>query len=506
MDRIENQFMLNSGSDVMDRKPGKLAFRLSIILGVVVYALVLEYAYVNFAADRFAYLRYYYVEPDRVLMGIGLCAHILTGWTLSAKWRRPSDVIAWMTFSLVVVPIGVIPFFSGAIGGWEAFGWSVGSAATLLVMNKVWSVRAATFVPIVVRQSAWLWSTIAVFSVATYGVMAVTVGLSIDLPGLFSVYDIRSEYKSTLAETSPLLGYLVSNQGNVINPLIMVLGAKRKGLPLILIGIVGQLLIYSDTGFKAIFLSVPVAVGLGWFLRNRSSLRSGLFLHSVNVIAILSIVIETFREIGIVQILVNRLMINAGYLTAMYADFYGGAPKHKWSYSFLEGVTQSPYQMSPAQYLGESYLGFEGLNANANFFADGFANWGIMGIVIEAAILLITALVLNSAARGLPISLVVGVLLLPMIGLVNGSPITSLLSYGFVLATIIFALCPREQPVEDVAAPHNAVEKKGNVGVKNPLKAGRPQHYVAPSRGEYSHHRGLSAVHVAPVGTSAGGV
>ncbi|QCU77548.1 hypothetical protein E7744_04425 [Citricoccus sp. SGAir0253] len=426
------------------RQPRGWRFRASVVVGVIVYAMVLEYAYVTFIAPKFGYLRYYYVEPDRVLMWLGLCAHIVTAWTFNARWQRPSDVMAWLTLSFVVLPIGVVPFFSGALKSSEALAWSLGSAFVLLVMNWLWSIRAPDVIPVVRRGSLMLWAVVFGFTAVTYTSMAFTVGLTIDIHSLLSVYDVRDEYKSALTAASPIVGYLVSNQGYVINPLLMSIGALKKNIPLVLIGILGQLLIYSETGFKTIFLSVPVAIALGLMLKGKTQPRSTLFFHAVNLVAIASVVIDSIRDVSVVQIFVNRLMITSGYLTAIYADFYSEAPKHLWSYSFLSGITTSPYDAPPSIYLGQKYFGFEELNVNANLFADGFANLGVAGIAIEALVLVGAVILLNMTARGLPISLISGTLLLPVIALANGSPITALFSYGLLLSALVFALVPRD--------------------------------------------------------------
>lgn len=422
-------------------------FRLSLAIAVVLYAWIMEYAYVNFIATKFGYLKYYYEDPNRILMSIGLCFHVIAGWTLKRRWQRPSDVVAWLTFGFVVLPIGIVPFFSGAISEHEAFIWSIGVAMALVVMNKMWSVPTLSVVPIHFGGSGLLWSFLIGVSILTYGMMATTVGLSLDVHSLFNVYDARDDYKASLAGSSALLGYLVSNQGNVVNPLLMALGAKKRNFALIGLGIVGQLLIYSLTGFKTVFLSVPVAIGLGWFLSTRAQPRSLFYMHTINAVSLLSILIDSVKDISIVQIVVNRLLVTSGYLMAIYADYYTDAPKHMWSYSFLSKFVETPYNEPPAAHLGIVYFNIDNLVVNANLFADGFANLGVGGILIEAFVLVAAVLLLNSAARGVPLSVVAGTLLLPVIALANGSPITALLSYGLLMSGVVFALYPRDPQV-----------------------------------------------------------
>lgn len=416
---------------------------------ITVYVAIIEIAYATLIAPRFGYMKYYYVEPNRIAMILSVAAHYASALTLAPRWKTATDSMSWLLLFFVTLPVATVPFYSGALDTLQALGISLLAALTLVVADRIWR-RTPLGIPVMRRGGWWLtWMTAIGFSSVTYISMLLSTGISFDIHGLFDVYDQRLDYKNAIAGSSPIVAYLVSNQGNVINPLIMTLGAMRRNIPIVLVGILGQLVIYSATGFKTIFISVPVAVGLGWFLAKRSEPSSLLFFSAVNLVALATVIIDLVRDTALAQIFVNRLMVTSGFLTAVYVDYYSGRDKHAWSYSFLEGITAQSYLQPPATHLGRVYFGSNELSVNANLFADGFANWGVPGIVVEAAVLIVIGLLLNSASRGLPISIISAVLLLPIIALANGSPIEGLLSFGLLLSVVVLATIPRDLNQDD---------------------------------------------------------
>ena len=300
-------------------------------------------------------------------------------------------------------------------------------------------------VPIARSSATNLWLFVAVFSVATYALIFLSFGFSLRLVGLTDVAPTRALYKGTLSSIGPLVGYLVSNQSNVVNTFILTYGARTRNYGMITAAVIGQALIYSATGFKTAIMSVPLCILVGLYSRRINSITGRGFVLYTLAIALAAIVIDSIRDFNLTQVIINRLLVTSGYLTPIYLVLYDGKDKALWAYSFLSGITPDSYHgVSPGYYVGQEFLNRPDVQANANLFADGFANLGIFGIAIEALFLVALLFVLNSAARGLPVYIVVGTIAVPGIAIANGSPITSALSYGLLASIVLFALIPRD--------------------------------------------------------------
>ncbi|WIV45292.1 hypothetical protein [Glutamicibacter nicotianae] len=161
-----------------------------------------------------------------------------------------------------------------------------------------------------------------------------------------------------------------------------------------------------------------------------------------------TVILDRFFSFGAVDIVVNRMLITAGHLTPYYLKVYEEHNWHYWSYSFLSGIVEPTHEMTPGFYVSVMSFNRPDIQSNANMFADGYANLGYLGIIIEAVFLAMVLLLINSSSRGLPIQIVMPTLILPAFALCNGSPFTGFLSFGLGLPIIMFALIPRKKPME----------------------------------------------------------
>lgn len=289
-------------------------------------------------------------------------------------------------------------------------------------------------------------------TVTTYGFSFAVFGFRLEIMSVFDVASTRMEYRDEVAPNVPLLGYLVSNQGNVINPLLLCIGVSQRRWTLIATGTLGQLLLYSITGYRTALLSIVVCLIASFVLRKRTAIWGSAMLAGTTLLAWGAVAIDRVFALGAVELIVNRMLITAGYLTPYYLQVYADQQWHYWAYSFLGWLVDDPRELSPGFYVSIVAFGREDIQSNANMFADGYANLGYTGVVIEAAILLFILFLINSASRGLPMRVVLPTLILPAFAISNGSPITAFLSFGFALATVMFALIPRDMSFEPKAS------------------------------------------------------
>ena len=120
---------------------------------------------------------------------------------------------------------------------------------------------AAAPVPVIRRPTPSIGTYVLLlvaFGLTVDGYLLATFGIRFDLPGLAEVYDVRSSFRDAVGGGVGAIaaGYLVPWAGNAINPLLMTIGIVRRRWLLVVLGLVGQVLIYQVTGFKSILFSV----------------------------------------------------------------------------------------------------------------------------------------------------------------------------------------------------------------------------------------------------------
>lgn len=440
-------------------KRSSLAQQVSIFalfaVGLAVYIEALRVTYSEFMAPRFGYLGWVYHDPQLGWMLLSYALLLLASAFLPYRAERFSGYAVWFLYAALLVPVTTLPQFGGDRTPEDTFAFALFCTAVWVGVALVLRRKAALLIPINTSSPFLLWTLVSAISVVTYVYLAAVFGITFNIVSVFEIYDTRLAYRDEVIPTVPLLGYLITNQGNVINPFLMAFGLWKRKYWLFALGVVGQLLIYSTTGYKTVLISIPLCLLLVILLNKRTNVLGAMIVVGASALSWISIAADRIVSIGLVDVLVARTFMTAGYLMPLYRDVYDDGAWALWDYSFLAPFVEAPYDTSPGFYVGAVMLNRPDVQLNASLFADGYANLGFAGIVIEAAFLVILLFLVDSAGRGIPPALVVPVGLLPVFSLANASPFSAFLSYGFGLLILLLALYPREpsEALPDLGSP-----------------------------------------------------
>lgn len=418
---------------------------LSVPTGVAAYAYTLHWVYLNLVTEPFRYMGYTYSAPDFYTIVFTYLAATTAALFLPARIWSPSGLVLWLLFIVAVAPSILVPAYTGYQTNAEALvsGITIG-ACYILAIFITKRRQANSTKPLFRPMQNNFWLVISIFTVFVYGLVAVTMGLSLEFVAILDVYDVRDEYRSGLAGTSAIVGYLVSTQANVVNPLIIARGIYSRRWTLIATGVLGQALLFSGTGFKTILFSLPALLVFALILRRGHTPRSIWILWGGVAVAAVSAVVD-YAQGGILwtSLFARRFLLTPGLLMSVYTAFYSTNPPAMLSHSILEGVLENPYNFAPARTVGAWITGNPASAFNANLFADGYANFGTLGMVGASIVLGVYLRTLDRAAVGLPLAISGLILVMPAIALSNTSVLTAMFSHGLVAAVILLALAPR---------------------------------------------------------------
>lgn len=463
--------VLSAGTATATHLPGLRSAR---VLGrptilaavVVVYAASLHAVYAGLISGPFAYAGYTVVSQpwqDRVLATLIAVGVALV---LPARITRASDVVLWMLFGVCLAPAILMAGYTGYLTPAAAarFSFLLATAFAAAVVAVRWgrdracaasargdlSAADRRTAPDTVRigsrvvdRNALAWVLCAVYSAATYGVMATTTGFSFHFVSLDDVYDVRAAYADDLSAGGPL-GYLLSGQAYVVNVYVMIRAFSRRVWPLVVLAALGQFVIYSTTGFKTVLFSIPAMVAIAMVLRRRRP-RSGTPLLLGPVLLMLLSAGADLLHGGITwtSLFSRRFIVTPGLLTSVYADYFSDHPVALWATSFTRLWVTSPYDTTPTKTIGQYMLPGSQVNANANLFADGYANLGAVGLFVIAAVLAVWLRCLDRWSVGIPVPVVGVLVVMSAVTLSNTSILTSMLSHGLLVATLLIAVMPR---------------------------------------------------------------
>src|SRR6185437_6613284 len=142
---------------------------------------------------------------------------------------------------------------------------------------------------------------------------------------------------------------------------------------------------------------------------------------------------------GLIQ---ERMTGMPGLLTGYYYEFFSDHPKALLGHSIFKSIVHYPYPLEPRQMIGYVYFHDSGMSANANFWADAYANFGYIGILCFTLLLAGVMWLYDSSSAGRNLTVTALVIALPAFAVANSGLLTSLLTHGIGLAMVLMYLMP----------------------------------------------------------------
>ena len=362
-----------------------------------------------------------------------------------ARLRHPSDAVLYILLSLVVIPVLLVAatdvLFADVRDSLMAS--VTGAYLVLAACARIPRTPPDTRAPRARRQP---WILVAILSAASYGLMFATFGVHLRLPSFNDVYSVRSVFSD---QASGALGYLVDWQAGVINPLLITWGLYYRRWLLVLAGILGELLIYSVTGFKSVLFTVLAVAAFLLAVRQgnprkapAAGTRTAFAFAAVTAVAVAA---DTWRGgIAWTSLLVERMGLVVGTNSGYYYQYFATAPKTHLAYGttgLLLG--QTPVTPPPAQIAAAAYHGSV-LDPNANLWADAYANFGVAGVIAFTLLLAAFLWYYDRCARNAGRTIATVLIAAPSLSLANGALLTCLLTNGMLLALVLAAWLPRD--------------------------------------------------------------
>ncbi len=424
-------------------------------VAVGVLGVATDWIAANLVAPLFAYSGFTHVMAPWPARAAVVAMTVVVALTLPWVLARASHVVLWTIFVVCVAPTMLMSPSTGYLPTGTAVALSAAVGASYAAV-AVCTPRGVSFGsdpgsgPDSVRlgwrrvdRGVLTWTVCGVYSLLTYSVMALTVGVHLRFIALDDIYEVRAEYTEDVG-SGGVLGYLLTGQAYVVNPLVLARGLVRRRPSLVVLALAGQFLLYSSTGFKAVLFSFAAVLGMALLFRGRRPRNAAWFLTAPIGIMIVSAVADELQGgITWTSVFTRRFMLTPGLLTSVYVEYFSANPVAGYGYSFLRAWVPYPYDLPPPKRIADHLVPGSHGYANANLFADGFANLGWIGIPVAAAALFAWLWFLDRASRGLPMRVVAMAVVMPSIMLSNTSIFTAMLSHGLLVGTLVLAIAPR---------------------------------------------------------------
>ena len=376
------------------------------------------------------------VSPSRVFAVVIMSA--VVGAILPGPNRLPGALVVWVLAIVVVIPaIALTPQREPV--------WFLATVAPVIGLVAVVATFAAIRVQFTIgaglTRMNYLWC-LALMTFLLLSIVVVEYGLTDGLTSFESMYQVRAEVEIAAASSSPIAAYSSGFVLKILAPALTGLGILWRRYAFTTMGVAAFYVDYLTQPSKlAVFLAVLTAVTAVYLRASRREFRASTVAWFV---ALMTITVSLlFPQPG-----------NIVFATTVYRTIY--VPLEvglMWMRHFSQNplglfadalpFISNGYELSLPKLISVTYGSGQG-NINAHLWVDGYANMGFWGVVIVSALLGITLIAVNVAARGRDMRASMLILLGPSVSLTNGSMFTSLLSGGLALAILLVALLPRQ--------------------------------------------------------------
>lgn len=340
---------------------------------------------------QYAYMGFIEVESSHaflvfILGGVnGIAYYCLVGDGVSVK-----NLFTTLYFNIVLIPTTIFIFTTGV---------SIEAIAFYLILyiypflQKIPYRKTVKNLPILNNVFIFfscLFLTILVF-------YSVSPSLSVlNITNISDLYDIRMTSRDQLSEVSFIVGYSYMLIFKVIAPLILSYGLLKGNRFLVYIAIMVFAVGFLVSAHKSILLT-PIALLLLYYCLKRSM---SIKLYLCNFTFVLSLI--SFFSSGMVQfifgeILMRRVFIVPGMLTNMYFDYFLVNDFNLFS-SVTSRFTGASVISIPFM-IGENVFGRPEMSANANFVASGYAEAGVIGVLLYSFVIILSFIFLDSRIK-----------------------------------------------------------------------------------------------------------
>lgn len=426
--------------------------------------MLVRYIYVDVfaAAHVFDYMgiRVIPSRPRETLL-FGIIAIAPALW-LPVHLRQPTDVAQLFLFYAVHVPTAVLMPIVSTAPTIDQFEYCTAITLALVALD-VRRLLPRFAAPRVRIDQATFWAAITAFCVAAVVVFAASGYLSLSNLNFVQVYGQREELADRASEIGPAFFYMAAWIGGAVAPFCLVVGLHRRRSLLLVVGIALATLSFIASSNKSNYIAVPAVIaGFIGLRRSRGRYLAVVMGAAFFALGPAALAVDNLVGAGRIAPVVtfqvfHRIFTNNGFLSAIYLDLFRNGPFGYYADSVLRWLP-GPRLRAPVPIIaGASFAEVQGVWANANLWADGFANLGYVGIGIAALLTTILFWLYDGIAKDRDPIIAAALLIIPATVLANTAVQVAFVSNGMFLVYILLYTWSgaeqRARPAIAAAAP-----------------------------------------------------
>lgn len=414
---------------------------------ILLYDWLTYYIFVDVIGANVGFIRagFQYYPPIEYSRELSILVTLIPLIWLRRSFHQLSDILIFQVYLFVFVPS--VLYLTMAVPA--TFDRQLGIHATLLFAQALLEIRRVlptlSFARLPLHDRAYtailylgaLGAIIAMYFLGEY---------SLDSLDLTTVYDRRAE--TIIEQSGSILPYIANATVSSLAPICIIYGILRRHWLLSLMGLAIAVESFAATSFRS-HLFVPIfAAGVALTIRAFGIRWFGWVMVSIAIaLTILPLAVDYITGSGGLYswIVHFRFIGNNGFLTAQYMDFFEHAGKGLYQDSFGRFFFAQQYHQPIAELVGSSFS-IEGNHANGNFWADGYGNLGLAGVMVASLSLVFVCWLLDSIVDRNILPASIAALVSFGFGVANTAVHSVMTSNGGLLLILLLLLMPSDRP------------------------------------------------------------
>ncbi len=261
---------------------------------------------------------------------------------------------------------------------------------------------------------------------------------------LQDIYETRA---NTVDDKTGFLGYLFSLAASTIFPIGLIYGLVYRKYLIVYIASLASVYLFLATGHKSIFFGIFISIYL-YYVGSTVYKKYLLNFHLI-VFLMLCWVMNIILNINLfVSLFARRIFFTPALLNIYYFDYFQENYLF-WKFSLFKFFSNPNEIYRVDKRIAAIYFNRPNMAANNGIISDGFANMGMIGVLIN---ILIVALIIKFLADSNISRNVYGILFRIIFVFLSSFMFVSLLTHGIFVLIVLTTLLFRDSGNSEIKA------------------------------------------------------
>lgn len=271
---------------------------------------------------------------------------------------------------------------------------------------------------------------LTVFTISRYIVLN---GLDIFNLNILNVYETRLLLRETMGG---IIAYVDNWSIKIFNPLCIILSLHTKKYKALMLYILLQIILFGFSSHK-IALFIVIILLIFYCCADKFLLKTRYLFYC----AVAGTLVTVFSGFNILLSLWRRALLVPAQINYYFFDYFSNHGFDWFAKSFLRHFVVSRYEMPLPRLIGAEFFNNPATNANTGFLGAGYAQGGMVVIIIYAIIIATTINIIDSYTKVISPKIVIGITLLPMLTAFISSDLpTTFLTGGIIITFLLLSI------------------------------------------------------------------